>query len=71
MSKEIEINCQNYTNFLRIGHGSYGTVYRANDKRNGLYVSIKEFIKDRFKTQKEIFTFIRTKRKNKFKCNYF
>ena len=54
MSKEIEINCKNYSNFLRIGHGSYGTVYRAIDNRNGLYVSIKEIIKDNHTKEKEI-----------------
>ena len=54
MSKEIELNCKNYSNFQRIGNGTYGTVYRAKDKKNGLYVSIKEIIKDRFDEPKEI-----------------
>ncbi len=54
MSKEIEINCKNYSNFLRIGYGTYGTVYRAIDKKNGLYVSIKEIIKEKFNKPKEI-----------------
>jgi protein kinase len=54
MSKEIEINCKNYSNFIRIGHGTYGTVYRAIDKKNGLYVSIKEIVKERFNKPKEI-----------------
>ena len=52
--RKIEINCQNYSNFLRIGHGTYGTVYRATDDRNGLYVSIKEINKDKFKKEKGI-----------------
>ena len=46
MSKEIEINCKNYSNFLKIGRGAYGTVYRAIDKNNKLYVAIKEITKD-------------------------
>ena len=46
MSKEIEINCKNYSNFLKIGRGAYGTVYRAIDKSNKLYVAIKEITKD-------------------------
>ena len=54
MSKEIELNCKNYSNFQRIGNGTYGTVYRAKDKKNGLYVSIKEIIKDKFDEPKEI-----------------
>ena len=54
MSKEIELNCKNYSNFQRIGNGTYGTVYRAKNKKNGLYVSIKEIIKDRFDEPKEI-----------------
>ena len=54
MSKTIEINLENYKNFLRIGNGTYGTVYRAIDKRNGLYVSIKEIIKEKFDKAKEL-----------------
>ena len=54
MSKEIEINCKNYSNFIRIGHGTYGNVYRAIDKNNGIYVSIKEIVKERFNKPKEI-----------------
>ena len=54
MSKEIELNCQNYSNFVKIGYGTYGTVYRATDNRNGLYVSIKEIIREKFKKEKEI-----------------
>ena len=53
MSK-IEINCKNYSDFLIIGYGTYGTVYKAIDNRNGLYISIKEINKDKFKKQKEI-----------------
>ena len=33
MSKQVEINCQNYTNFITIGSGTYGIVYRAKDKK--------------------------------------
>ena len=54
MSKEIEINLPNYSNFIRIGHGAYGTVYRAIDKRNGLYVSIKEIVKEKFNKPEEL-----------------
>ena len=54
MSKQIEINCKNYSNFLKIGSGTYGIVYKAKDKTNGLYVAIKEIIKERFEQQNEI-----------------
>ena len=54
MSKEIEINCKNYSNFIRIGHGTYGNVYRAIDKTNGIYVSIKEILIESYNKPKEI-----------------
>jgi serine/threonine-protein kinase ULK/ATG1 len=54
MSKQVEINCKNYTNFIKIGSGTYGIVYRAKDKNNGLYVAIKEIIKERFDNPQEI-----------------
>ena len=54
MSKKIEINCNNYSNFLKIGDRKYGTIYRAVDKKNGFYVSIKEIIKTKFDKPKEI-----------------
>ena len=54
MSKQVEINCKNYTNFIKIGSGTYGIVYRAKDKKNGLYVAIKEIIKERFENPQEI-----------------
>ena len=54
MSKEMEVNCKNYSNFQRIGMGTYGIVYRAIDKKSGFYFSIKEIMKDRFNDPKEI-----------------
>ena len=54
MSNDIENDCINYSNFLKIGYGTYGTVYRAKDKRNECYVAIKEIIKEKFDIQKEI-----------------
>ena len=54
MSKQVEINCKNYTNFIKIASGTYGIVYRAKDKNNGLYVAIKEIIKERFDNSKEL-----------------
>ena len=54
MSKPIEINGKKYTNCIKIGSGTYGIVYRAKDKTNGLYVAIKEIIKERIEQQKEI-----------------
>ena len=47
MSNNIEKNCKNYSNFIKIGYGAYGIVYRATDK-NSSYVAIKEIIKERF-----------------------
>ena len=54
MSNDIEKDCQNYSNFVKIGFGSYGIVYRAIDKRNKSYVAIKELIKEKFENSKEI-----------------
>ena len=51
---QIEMNCKNYMNFERIGYGSFSNVYRAEDKRNGYYVAIKEIDKKRFNKSKEI-----------------
>ena len=38
-------DCSNYSNFVKIGIGTFGTVYLAKDKRNGCYVAIKEIMK--------------------------
>ena len=53
MSKNIVKDCPNYSNFIKIWYGVYGTVYRATDKKNG-YVAIKEIIKTKFENPKEI-----------------
>jgi len=49
MSK-IEINCKNYTNFQRIGTGTYGNVYKAQNINTGYYVAIKEIDKQKYST---------------------
>ena len=51
---KIEINCKNYTNFERIGIGSYANI--AQNKTTNSYVAIKEIDKIRYnKLTKEIF----------------
>ena len=53
---QIENNCKNYTKFERIGAGSYGNIYKAQDKRTKSYVAIKEIDKVRYnQLTKEIF----------------
>ena len=47
-------DCSNYTNFVKIAMGAYGTVYRAKDKRKGCYVAIKEIMKEKFDNPKEV-----------------
>ena len=54
MSNDIKQNCINYSNFVKIGFGTFATVYRAKDKRNGAYVAIKEIIKEKFPNSKEL-----------------
>ena len=39
---QIEKNCINYTNFERIGEGSYANIYQAQNKTTKSYVAIKE-----------------------------
>ena len=52
----IENNCKNYTNFERIGEGSYANIYKAQNKTTNSYVAIKEIDKRRYnKLTKEIF----------------
>ncbi len=53
MSNDIEKNCKNYSNFVKIGFGLYSIVYRAKNKRNGSYVAIKEIIKKKYNNSKE------------------
>ena len=49
-------NCKNYTNFERIGEGSYAKIYKAQNKKTKSYVAIKEIDKRRYKLlTKEIF----------------
>ena len=53
---EIKNNCKNYTNFERIGEGSYANIYKAQNKTTKSYVAIKEIDKRRYnKLTKEIF----------------
>ncbi len=40
----IEINCKNYTNFERIGIGSYGNIYKAQNKTTNSYVIWKNLL---------------------------
>ncbi len=54
MSNDIEKNCKNYSNFVKIGFGLYSIVYRAKNKRNGSYVAIKEIIKKNIIIQKNL-----------------
>jgi len=49
-----EKDCSNYSNFVKIGIGACGIVYRAKDNRNGYYVAIKEIMKEKFDNAKEI-----------------
>ena len=46
---QIENNCKNYTNFERIGEGSYANIYKAQNKTTNSYVAIKEIDKRRYK----------------------
>ena len=43
-----------YSNVIRIGAGTYSNVYRALDKKNQIYVAIKEIDKLRFNQSKEV-----------------
>ena len=53
---EIKDNCKNYTEFEKIGTGSYGNIYKAQNKKTNSYVAIKEIDKERYKLlTKEIF----------------
>ena len=53
---QIQENCKNYTKFERIGAGSYGNIYKAQDKTTKSYVAIKEIDKIRYnQLTKEIF----------------
>ena len=46
----IENNFKNYTNFERIGEGSYAKIYKAQNKKTKSYVAIKEIDKSRYKS---------------------
>ena len=53
---QIKDNCKNYIEFERIGNGSYGNIYKAQDKTTKSYVEIKEIDKRRYnQLNKEIF----------------
>ena len=47
---QIETNCKNYTNFERIGEGSYAKIYKAQNKTTKSYVAIKEIDKTKYNT---------------------
>ena len=51
---QIENNCKNYTNFERIGTGSYANIYKAQNKKTKSYVAIKEIDKTRYKNLTKI-----------------
>ena len=42
---EIEKNCKNYTNFERIGTGSYANIYKAQIKQQIVMLQLKKLIK--------------------------
>ena len=63
----IEINCEKYTNFQRIGMGTIGSVYKAEKKNSKYNVAIKEIDKEKYnKSNKEILKEIEMI--NKLKC---
>ena len=41
----IEKDCERYSNFEIIGNGSYGNIYKAQNKETKYYVAIKEINK--------------------------
>ena len=45
---QIKEYCNNYTNFERIGIGSYANIYKAQNKQTKSYVAIKEIDKKRY-----------------------
>ena len=45
---QIKEYCNNYTNFERIGIGSYANIYKAQNKKTKSYVAIKEIDKKRY-----------------------
>ena len=47
---EIKDNCKNYTEFEKIGTGSYGNIYKAQNKKTNKYVAIKEIDKTKYNT---------------------
>ena len=64
---QIKEYCNNYTNFERIGIGSYANIYKAQNKQTKSYVAIKEIDKKRYKSlTKAIFN--ETKIMNNIKC---
>ena len=80
---QIQDNCKNYTNFQRIGTGSYGNIYKALNKKTNSYVAIKEIDKTKYNTltneifnETEIMNIIKSENSIKFKSkidskNYF
>ena len=73
----IEKNCKNYTNFERIGEGSYANIYKAQNKKTNSYVAIKEIDKIRYNQltneifkEAEIMNIIKSEKSVKIKNRY-
>ena len=47
----IENICENYQNFVKIGGGAFGKVYKAQNKKTLHYVAIKEIDKQQYKKE--------------------
>jgi serine/threonine protein kinase len=45
---QIEKSCPEYSNFERIGSGTFGNIYKAQNKETKYYVAIKEIDKERY-----------------------
>ena len=50
----IEKDCERYSNFEIIGNGSYGNIYKAQNKETKYYVAIKEINKQKYNNQLNI-----------------
>ena len=51
---EIEKTCLKYTNFTKIALGTYGNIYKAQNKETKYYVAIKEINKQKYNNQLNI-----------------
>ena len=43
---QIEKSCEKYSNFEKIGKGTFGNIYKAQNKETKYYVAIKEIDKE-------------------------